>query len=96
MQKNEMFATVKTIRNQLKMMQQMSSDSNSLFDMSAISGEEERIGALRSKLDELLLVCSVCIQQIVFLGYQRLLETQRRQGSFRCDTDRCLLFRAAF
>ncbi|WP_432821238.1 XrtA system polysaccharide chain length determinant [Trichloromonas sp.] len=78
MRKNEMFATLKTIREQIKMMQQMASSGGALFDMSGVAGGDVRIGAIQAKIDELLLVYNEQYPTVVKLREQ-LAEMQKRQ-----------------
>jgi polysaccharide chain length determinant protein (PEP-CTERM system associated) len=83
--KNEMLATIKTISEQLKMMQSMaSSGGSSLFDMSAFAGDG-RIAALQAKIDELLLVYNEQYPGVVKLREQ-IAELEKRQQSETVET----------
>lgn len=75
--KNEMLATVKTIREQLKSMEQRTSFGSS-SSPSAVSGGETRISDLQNRLNELLLVYNEQYPTVVKLREQ-ISELQKRK-----------------
>jgi polysaccharide chain length determinant protein (PEP-CTERM system associated) len=76
--RNELLATLDTIREQLKMMQSMAAGGNSgLFDPNAMGGDP-RVGALQARVDELLLVYNEEYPTIVKLREQ-IAELKKRQ-----------------
>ncbi len=80
-EKNEFYATLKTMRQQLKMMQDVSTMGlNNLFDenLSSAGGQDYRIDQIQAKIDELLLVYNDQYPTVVKLK-QQIEELRKRQ-----------------